>query len=69
MQTWAGEPGRLRAEYARQWLTLLDGPLAELKNALVEDAERMRTLRSCTPFVGVLTDQQRADARRAVASG
>jgi hypothetical protein len=68
MATWAREPGRLRPGYAQAWLTLLDAPTGVLRDALVEDSELMRTLRSCTPFAGVLNDEQRLEARRSVAA-
>ena len=56
-QTWLRE-NRSPAS-ARAWLDLLDGPRDELLSSLVRDDERMRTLRSCTPFAGVVPPRER----------
>lgn len=56
---WLSNPGPERREYVEQWLGLLNGPLPQLRAALVADTEQMRALRQCSPFAGVLTDQER----------
>lgn len=47
--------------YIREWEALVAaGPEACFKKAL-EDSEHAATLRSCTPFCGILTARERAD--------
>jgi hypothetical protein len=53
------EDAQVPGLYARAWLELLNGPRAELKQALVEDSQRMRDLRQNTPFAGVLDEEER----------
>ncbi len=42
-----------------RWLALLDGPLDELLTALTADTVASRELRQNSPFVGVLTEEER----------
>lgn len=53
------ETGRVHPEYAEAWTALLARPLDELCDALVVDDERMRTLRSVTPFAGAIDPRAR----------
>ena len=63
----AESKGRASA-YGRQWLSLLDGGRDELLRVLTTDTEEARTLRSCTPFAGALTPQERWAMWKAVAA-
>ncbi len=45
--------------YALAWQELLAKPWPELRALLVEDSELMRALRQCSPFAGVLDNQER----------
>ncbi len=47
------------APYMDAWRAILKLEAAEIARLLVEDSERMRALRQCTPFGGVLTPQER----------
>ncbi len=51
--------GKLNRVYGEQWLQLLDGPLDALIAVLSDPGERARTLRSCSPFAGVLDPKTR----------
>lgn len=51
--------------YADAWRELLSLPLPELLSELVDPGQRMRDLRQCTPFAGVLTPHERWDLYRA----
>ena len=51
--------GTLAKPYADGWLELLDLGPARLAAAIVEDDERMRDLRQCSPFAGVLEARER----------
>lgn len=54
----------LTAQHLREWEGLLDAGLPSLLRALLSEGDRFVTLRSSSPFAGVLTD----DERRAVLS-
>lgn len=49
----------MHPEYARQWLLILDQPLDQLVEAIVDPSERGRQLRQSTPFAGALDPQTR----------
>ena len=51
--------GQTHKEYASAWRELLASPLATLREAIVTDDERMRTLRSVTPFAGAIDPRTR----------
>lgn len=62
----AANPGarRLLAE----WRRVLDGPLEELLELLVDPSQRARDLRQVTPFAGVLSAHARWRAQRRMRS-
>jgi hypothetical protein len=45
--------------YAMAWRELLAGDPESVARAIVEDSERARALRQCTPFAGVLDPRER----------
>lgn len=45
--------------YLDAWERLLDGPSEALVAVLVADTDEAATLRSCTPFAGVLAPKER----------
>lgn len=51
--------GLLHPHYADAWRRLLDGPFEELAALLVDESERARDLRQCTPFSGVVDQRTR----------
>lgn len=53
------ENAEVHEEYARAWLELLERPVESLCDELVRDDERMRTLRTATPFAGVVDPRTR----------
>jgi hypothetical protein len=56
------------AKGSRNWLlaweNILDCPLEEVVAALIDPGERGYELRQSTPFVGILSDEERLDAVR-----
>lgn len=56
---WLVGDGPVDRRWALQWVDLLDLPVADLKEKLVEDSEGMRDLRQSTPFAGVLEEDER----------
>jgi addiction module HigA family antidote len=57
------DPAR-RPGFMTEWLALLDGPLDLLLSALTGSGERMVTLRSSSPFAGVVSFRERWRLRR-----
>jgi hypothetical protein len=55
---WSRQNGRSQPYWDR-WRELLDVPLEDLLQLLVEDSEAMTALRQATPFAGVLSPAQR----------
>jgi hypothetical protein len=53
------EQGRIDERYAAQWEQLLDRPLPEIRNALVDDSQEADDLRQNSPFAGVLSEPER----------
>lgn len=51
--------GSVSAPYANQWASLLDGPFEQLRGVLLDEGERARALRQCTPFAGVVDPRTR----------
>ena len=62
------EPGCSQA-YFEEWQRIPALSLNEVLGLVVEDSERMRALRQCTPFAGVLTPRERWDIYDAFATG
>jgi hypothetical protein len=56
---WVRDNGPVPRTWAKQWRTLLERPLAEIKQALTTDSEQMRELRQNTPFAGALSEADR----------
>ncbi len=56
---WLRQKGPVPPIWAEQWKKLLARPVADLKEALVEDSEPMRELRQNTPFAGALPESER----------
>jgi len=56
---WLAEDGPVDRRWAVQWEKLLNLPIEELREKLVEDSEGMRDLRQSTPFAGVLREDER----------
>ncbi len=44
--------------YAREWESLLDSGIPDLVEAMLDPSDHGVTLRSCTPFTGVLEDRE-----------
>ena len=51
--------GAASPKYYKDWLDLLDRPLPELLDLLVDESEWMTAMRQIGPFAGVLTPQER----------
>jgi hypothetical protein len=56
---WLRRKGPVPLIWAEQWRTLLARPVADIKNAIVQDNEPMRELRQNTPFAGSLSEPER----------
>lgn len=56
-----GSSRRRGEKWRRRWMSLLDGPLDDLLTALTANTVDSRELRQNSPFVGVLSDQERAE--------
>lgn len=54
-----GSNRRRGGKWRDRWITLLDGPLDELLTALTADTVDSRELRQNSPFVGVLSEEER----------
>ena len=63
LQRWQDDEGA--SYYAREWATLLNGPLDRLLAVLVEEGEYAVALRHMPPFAGALTPQERWTIYRA----
>jgi hypothetical protein len=55
---WSAKGGRSQG-YWDAWRAILDRPLTEVLDIIVEDSERMTAMRQATPFAGVLDPQER----------
>ena len=51
--------GAIAPGWASRWAALLDRPIAEVAHVISADTEEARDLRQSSPFVGVLTEQER----------
>jgi hypothetical protein len=56
---WLRRKGPVPLIWAEQWRTLLARPIADIKDAIVQDNEPMRELRQNTPFAGSLSEPER----------
>lgn len=63
---WIDTGGPVHPEHARAWAAVLSQPLDKVRAKLVEDSERLSTLRSCSPFAGALDEQQRQSVIRRI---
>jgi len=55
---WESE-GKLDSRWASEWQQLLGRPLPEIQRTLRSDSQHARELRQTSPFVGVVTEQER----------
>jgi hypothetical protein len=53
VMSWLADGSVARA-YALAWQELLAGDTSSIRRALVDDSERGRALRQCTPFAGAI---------------
>lgn len=51
--------GSVARAYAQAWAEILSGDISTIQRALVDDSERGRALRQCTPFAGALDPRTR----------
>jgi hypothetical protein len=51
--------GPTHPHYAAAWERVLSGTVEEICAALLDDGERMRSLRQCTPFAGAVDPRTR----------
>ena len=51
--------GQLDSRWANEWRRLLERPLPEIQRALRSDSKIARELRQTSPFVGLVTEQER----------
>ena len=60
------EDGRIDDRYADRWQDLLDRPLPQLKQALVDESPESDDLRQNSPFAGLLSEPERQRILREV---
>jgi hypothetical protein len=58
VDSWLADGSVARA-YALAWRELLGGDIPSIRCALVDDSERGRALRQCTPFAGAIDPRTR----------
>ncbi len=58
LERWSRDGGR-STPYWDAWREILDRPLSEVLEVMVEETERMTALRQATPFAGVLEPKER----------
>lgn len=65
------EAGKLRYGGYMTWFSLMDNieDAALFRNGVLEDSPRMKKLRRSTPFVGILTEEERQAALNQTACG
>jgi hypothetical protein len=51
--------GSVARAYAQAWREILAGDIPSIRRALVDDSERGRALRQCTPFAGAIDPRTR----------
>jgi excisionase family DNA binding protein len=57
------------APYTREWERLIDGPVPVLVIAMLDQSSKGTTLRSCTPFTGLLSEEELASVNTAYRKG
>lgn len=65
IRRWTKLWGYLHPAYA-EWLAILERPWPEVRRLLVADDENSKRLRQSTPFVGVLSAQERRTIHESV---
>jgi excisionase family DNA binding protein len=55
----SGSSRRRGGKWRDKWVALLDGPLDDLLSALTADTVASRELRQNSPFIGILSDEER----------
>ncbi len=55
----AWRAGKSPPHYAERWKEILDRPLPRILAFMVEESDLAQELRSCSPFAGILTPQER----------
>ncbi|TXH10716.1 MAG: DNA-binding protein [Spirochaetes bacterium] len=55
--------------YTREWERLLDGPVPVLVFTMLDPSSKGTTLKSCTPFTGLLSEKELADVNAAYRKG
>ena len=58
LDRWSATSGRSQP-YWDAWRTILDGPLEQVLERMVEESEGMTAMRQATPFAGILSPQER----------
>ncbi len=58
-QRWLSRPGYENHPALREWLSLLDLPLLSLIKVMLDPSEEGARLRQSSPFVGILTEEER----------
>jgi len=58
LDRWSLANGRSQP-YWDAWREILDRPLGEVLDLMLEDSERMTAMRQATPFAGILTPKER----------
>lgn len=58
LDRWSLAHGRSQP-YWDAWREMLDRPLSEVLDLLLEDSEHMTAMRQATPFAGILTPEER----------
>jgi hypothetical protein len=58
VESWLAD-GSVARPYAQAWQDILAGDAASIRRALVDDTERGRALRQCTPFAGSIDPRTR----------
>jgi len=56
---WLACNNHIHPSWEAQWRELIDLPCSQIKALLVEDSQHMRDMRQSTPFVGVLSEEER----------
>jgi hypothetical protein len=58
LDRWSSTNGRSQP-YWDTWREILDRPLGEVLDLMLEDSEHMTAMRRATPFAGILTPKER----------
>lgn len=65
LERWEHE-GRIHGKWADEWRRILEEPIEEVRRVLRSDSVRACELRQTSPFIGVLTEQERRRILEAV---